>query len=244
MKILVTNDDGINAEGLRYLVDFAKKLGDVIVVSPKFEQSAMSHALKIVEPFECIKVDKGFGVDTYSVDSTPADCVRYAHYGLEEKIDVVLSGINRGYNLGEDIMYSGTVAAACEAATLGIKSFAISTGREGYIDCEKYIDYIYTFIVESKLDSLWNLYNINFPSVSFDNQKILITKQGDCNFQTTFELKGNVYYQMGVPCFENSKDKLYLDTSAIMNGYISITPLVYNRTNFEIYKNLIKNKYK
>ena len=132
MRILVTNDDGINSEGLKILVEFAKTLGKVVVVAPKFEQSAKSHALSIKGKIECLEVDKGFNVPTYSVDSTPADCVRSAHYGLEEKFDYVFSGVNKGYNVGEDIMYSGTVAAATEAATLGKKSIAFSTGYTSY----------------------------------------------------------------------------------------------------------------
>ena len=93
------------------------------------------------------------------------------------------------------------------------------------------------YITDNNLFDIWNLYNINIPNET-DDLQILITSQGDCNFQTTFEPKGNVYYQCGVPCFENSKEKLHLDTAAIMNGYISITPLVYNRTNYDIYKKI------
>ena len=237
MKILVTNDDGVYGEGLGYLVEFAKTLGEVIVVAPKEEQSAKSHALNIKYPFSCEKVDLGFGVETYMVDSTPADCVRYAHYGLYEKIDLVLSGVNKGYNLGEDIMYSGTVAAATEAATLNIKSLAISTSHKSFDGVLDNLKKVYDYIKNNKLFDIWNLYNINIPN-ELGDLEILITSQGNCIFQTTFEPRGNVYYQCGVPCFENSKEKLYLDTSAIMNGYISITPLVYNRTNYEIYKKI------
>lgn len=237
MKILVTNDDGIYGEGLRYLVNFAKELGDVIVVAPKTEQSAKSHALNIKEPFTCEKVDVGFGVDTYVVDSTPADCVRYAHYGLRVDVDLVLSGVNKGYNLGEDIMYSGTVAAATEAATLNINSLAISSSRVNFNGLSDNLIKVYNYITDNNLFDIWNLYNINIPNEA-DDLQILITSQGDCNFQTTFEPKGNVYYQCGVPCFENSKEKLHLDTAAIMNGYVSITPLVYNRTNYDIYKKI------
>ena len=238
MRILVTNDDGIESVGLAILVQFAKKLGDVIVVAPKFEQSAMSHALKIKGKIECMPIDKGFGVPTYYVDSTPADCVRYAYYGLEEKFDYVFSGINRGYNVGEDIMYSGTVAAATEAATLGKKSLAFSTSHNTFNGSEKCLDIIWDYLSKNELLDLWNLYNINFDSEKAN--QVIITKQGDCNFQTSFEKEGNDYYQRGIPCFESSVDKMYLDTSSTMNGYISITPLEYNRTNEYIYNKLKK----
>lgn len=238
MKILITNDDGICAEGIKHLINFGKKLGDVIVAAPKYEQSAKSHALNIKTPFSCVEKDLGYGVRTIEVDSSPADCVRYVHYGLQEKIDLVLSGINFGYNVGEDIMYSATVAAACEAATLGINAIAISSGRDGFYDTEEYLMKIWKYINENKLFDIWGLYNINFPSKSFSNQEIIITEQGNCNFQTTFEKNENIYYQKGIPCFESSIDKMHLDTAAIMNNKITITPLVYNRTNYEILKKL------
>jgi len=241
MRILVTNDDGIYSEGIKILVEFAKKYGEVIVVAPKHEQSAMSHALDIKGAIECKKVDLFVGVDAYMVDSTPADCVRYAYYGLKEKFDLVLSGINRGYNLGNDILYSGTVAAAAEAALHFIKSIAFSTHHQSFIGAINQFERVFEYILNNKLLDEWNLYNVNFPILCDDSTDILLTAQGGTNFQTTFDLDGNDYYQKGVPCFENSVDKLYLDTSAIMNNYISITPLVYDRTNYVVL-NKIKNR--
>ncbi len=239
MRILVTNDDGINAEGLKILVEFAKKIGNVIVVAPKEEQSAKSHALTIKGAIECQKIDMFEGVESYYVDSTPADCVRYAYYGLKEKIDLVLSGVNKGYNLGNDILYSGTVAAAAEAALHNIKAIAISTDHHSFAGMEE-LDRVYQFVDDNKLLDEWNLYNINIPSKCNKKTEILLTCQGETNFQTFFELSGNNYYQRGIPCFEDSLEKLYLDTSAIMNNYISITPLTYDRTNYEVLKRIKK----
>ena len=237
MKILVTNDDGINAEGLRYLVDFAKKLGDVIVVSPKFEQSAMSHALKIVEPFECIKVDKGFGVDTYSVDSTPADCVRYAHYGLEEKIDVVLSGINRGYNLGEDIMYSGTCGACVQASLSKIPSIAFSVKNKDYFhQIDKYAKKVLDYIFDNDLlDSSYFL-NVNIPEGK--SKGIKLTKVYGPIYETYYPIlidsETNKYIIERKAINEiNNED---CDKVAINNGYISLTVLSQNLFKDELYK--------
>ena len=241
MKILVTNDDGIYSEGIKILVEFAKKYGEVIVVAPKIEQSAKSHALDIKGAIECKKVDLFEGVDAYMVDSTPADCVRYAYYGLKEDFNLVLSGINRGYNLGNDILYSGTVAAAAEAALHFIKAIAFSTHHKSFEGAISQFERVFKHIIDNEMLEEWNLYNVNFPLFCDDSTEILLTAQGGTNFQTTFDLNGNDYYQKGVPCFENSKDKLNLDTSAIMNGYISITPLVYDRTNYYVLNNL-KNK--
>ena len=103
MRILITNDDGIFSHGIRLLAEWAVKLGEVTVVAPKNEQSGKSHAINFTEPIEINKVELMAGVEAYSCDSTPADCVRYGIVGLGRSYDLVLSGINRGYNLGDDI---------------------------------------------------------------------------------------------------------------------------------------------
>ena len=102
-------------------------------------------------------------------------------------------------------MYSGTVAAATEAATLGKKTLAFSTSHTSFKGSEDCLNIIWKYINEEKLFNVWNLYNINFDSEKAKN--VVITKQGDCNFQTTFEKEGNDYYQRGVPCFESGIDK-------------------------------------
>ena len=145
LKILVTNDDGIDAIGLQFLVEHAKKYGKVFVVAPKYEQSAKSQAIEVRKSFECKKVDKFDGVDTYVIDSTPADCVRFAKYGLHLDYNIVLSGINKGFNLGEDIWYSGTVAATYEAVSTKAKAIAFSVvkdSNDGFKYFEDVMDYI------------------------------------------------------------------------------------------------------
>ena len=127
MRILITNDDGVFAEGIRLLAEWAKKLGEVTVVAPKREQSGKSHAINFTEPMEIKRVDLMDGVEAYSCDSTPADCVRYGIAGLNRTYDLVLSGINRGVNLGVDMIYSGTVAAIFEAAYWNHNALAFST---------------------------------------------------------------------------------------------------------------------
>ena len=127
MRILITNDDGIFAEGIALLAEWAKTKGEVTVIAPKVEQSGKSHAIDFTRPIEIKKVDLMDGVRAYSLDSTPADCIRFAVLGMNEHYDLILSGINRGFNLGADIVYSGTVGAIFEAARLGIKGVALST---------------------------------------------------------------------------------------------------------------------
>jgi 5'-nucleotidase len=111
MRILIANDDGMHASQLVPLIQWARKLGDVTVAVPKYEQSAKSHSIEIHKSFEAKEVELEPGVTVWAVDSSPADCVRFAVIGLGLQFDLVISGINRGLNIGSDIMYSGTVAA-------------------------------------------------------------------------------------------------------------------------------------
>ena len=115
MRILITNDDGIGSPVLPALAVWASHLGEVTVIAPKVEQSGMSHAIDFTRPIEIKRVDIGEGIRAFSMDSTPADCVRYAVMGMKEHFDLVISGINRGLNLGADIVYSGTIGAIFEA---------------------------------------------------------------------------------------------------------------------------------
>ena len=127
MRILITNDDGIFAPGIRTLCEFARTKGEVTVVAPKVEQSGKSHAIDFPRPIEIKEVELMEGVRAFSMDSTPADCIRFAYFGLGEKFDLILSGINRGFNLGKDIVYSGTAGAIFEGGRLGIPGIAFST---------------------------------------------------------------------------------------------------------------------
>ena len=120
MNILITNDDSVTASQLLPLIRWCQKLGDVTTVVPMVEQSGKSHGIEIHKPFAYRQVELAPGVTVTAVDSTPADCVRFAVLGLKKQYDLVISGINRGFNIGADVMYSGTVAAVIEAAVLGL----------------------------------------------------------------------------------------------------------------------------
>ena len=146
MRIIITNDDGVFAEGIRLLAEWAKKLGEVTIVAPKREQSGKSHAINFTEPIEIKRVELMEGVEAYSCDSTPADCVRYGIAGLKRTYDLVLSGINRGVNLGVDMIYSGTVAAIFEAAYWNHNALAFSTYPDAAEDAAKELDNIYNYI--------------------------------------------------------------------------------------------------
>ena len=226
MRILVTSDDGIASEGLKCLVDFAKELGEVMVVAPKYEQSAKSQSISIHTGFEVEKVDYD-GLEAYSVDSTPADCVRFAIYYLKYDFDILFSGLNKGYNSGEDILYSGTIAAASEGVLIGKVAIAFSTFRETF-EGKKYLKEAYDYLIQNKLLEKHNFWNVNLPPKS---KGIKLTKQGCTNFDTYFEKRGNLFYQMGDPHF-SLEERCDSDTKAIWDGYISISPLTIDRTKY------------
>ena len=235
MRILITNDDGINAPGIRTLAELAKGLGEVTVIAPKVEQSGKSHAIIFTRALEIKRVDFMEGVRAYSMDSTPADCIRFAAFGLKESFDLVLSGINRGFNLGKDIVYSGTAGAIFEAARLGIPAIAFSTHPENFDAAAKYLDRAYKFITENGLFELSKLYNVNIPE---GEGKIRITRQGGIYFHDDFDYLGNDMWQpTGYIINENEGNPEY-DTDAVRDGFISITPLLGDRTNMPVYEKI------
>jgi 5'-nucleotidase len=240
MRILVTNDDGVNALGIKILVNVAKKFGDVICIAPIEEQSGKSHCIIIKEPFEVFKYDDiEEGVKTYGIGSTPADCVRIAHYYLKEDFDLVLSGVNNGYNLGEDILYSGTIGAATEGILCGKKAIAFSTKRNHFEDLEKEVEKVIKLILEEKLLDLHDFWNVNIC----DNPKgIKYTYQGCTNFDAYYEdVDTNLVFSRGGPDLSKEMNRTGSDVCAIYHNYISISPLSADRTNYNIL-NKVQNK--
>lgn len=235
MKILITNDDGIEAAGIAKLTEWARTLGEVTVVAPKTEQSAKSHGIDLRHPFE-VKKSTLFGdIRAFSVASTPADCVRFAMIGLGEKFDLVLSGINRGFNLGTDIVYSGTVGAAFEAVSLGARAIAVSTAPDTLTEALEHLEKAYAFITENGLFSYASLYNVNIPSGA---KGIVIARQGEIYYSDHFVACGeDLYRQEGYLAYTPSND-LTLDTDAVMAGYITVTPLTLDRTDFAAYERI------
>ena len=236
IKILITNDDGIAAPGIKTLAEYAKKFGSVTVVAPKVEQSGKSHAIEFTKPFEIKKVELIEGVTAYSLDSTPADCVRFGFMGLGERFDIVLSGINRGVNLGADIVYSGTVGAVFEAGRLGAIGIAVSTYPDTLSEAVAELDRVADFLIRNKLTEHNSLYNINIPN---NPRGIRITKQGSPYFSDEFvHLEGDLYMQKGGMIPDISPCDMERDTVALEEGYISITPLAQSRTNFDAFEKL------
>lgn len=234
MKILITNDDGIENKGIRLLAEWAKKLGEVTVVAPKVEQSGKSHAIDFITPVEIKKVPFVEGVEAYSMSSTPADCVRFGVLGLGKKFDLVLSGINYGVNLGADIVYSGTVGAIFEASRMHIPAIAFSSLPDGQEIAAKYLDEVYAYITENKLFDECPLFNVNIPNQS---KGIRMTYQGSPYFSDRFiHRDGDIYVQEGEPIPDVCPEDLDRDTVALVNGYISVTPLLATRTDMSVFE--------
>lgn len=165
MRILIVNDDGIHAAGIACLAELAKEFGEVWVVGPKNQCSAMSHKISVHGMMKIEKVDFPVdGVYAYSVDGTPADCVKAGiRVIMPEKPDIVFSGVNNGYNVGYDILYSGTVGAAMDALTHGVPAIAYSTKmKTDLTQVRKYFSMVTRGILEQET-TLTEIWNVNFP---------------------------------------------------------------------------------
>lgn len=237
MKILITNDDGINAEGLAILVEWAKKLGDIFVVAPKYEQSGKSQAIELKRHIEIKRSDVFSGIPCYSVDSTPADCVRFGLRSLDTDFDMVFSGINRGYNLGTDILYSGTCGAIFEAAANGKNAVAFSTSTKSFECAKKYIDEAYAFITDNGLFRLNPLYNVNIPLCD-EYKGIAVTHQGRSYYTDRFVSVGEDMYAVEGDVLYSEPGSVDHDTDAVKAGFTSICPLTTERTALDVYKTI------
>lgn len=228
MNILVVNDDGVKAEGIKLLVEklipYAKK---IVVVAPKEERSANSHALTIKTGLKLEKLDDIYeGVTTYSLDGTPSDCVVFALNYLNLDIDVVISGVNKGYNVGDDIIYSGTIAAAMEGVMKGKKGIAVSCKYDSF-EGMKYFDEAFNYILNSPL---WNeeaVININLPK---EAKGIKITHQAKSTYKTIYTLKDDGFFYASCDKSFPLLDDIDGDIQTVKQGYISISPLTFNMT--------------
>lgn len=235
MRILITNDDGVHAAGLLPLIRWCRRLGEVTTIVPLVEQSGKSHGIELKKPFMVHELELEPGITAYAIESTPADCVRYGVLARKWEFDLVISGINRGYNLGVDSLYSGTVSAAKEAALLGIPAIALSTSLSYYDRVAEQLDRVSDYIRDNHLLVFHGLYNINIPA---DPKGFRITRQGGPYYSDDFGLsEDGMCTPNGVCVHENTGD-LTLDTDAVVSGYISILPMTVDLTDYTVYRRL------
>ena len=241
MLILITNDDGVEAKGLRTLRAALSQQWDTVVVAPDREQSATSHSLTLNRSLRFIDL----GGDMYSVDGTPTDCVMFAVYSLlPQKPDLVISGINHGANLADDVTYSGTVAAAIEGTLLGIPSVAISVPKRGNPDFDRYTIFEHAAHFSVRLVNIIEheglpedtLLNVNVPNCPWEViTGVRITHLGKRIYRDVIEQEtgpdGQSYFRIGgsAPDWEGSENS---DVSVIDRNMISITPLHLDLTNY------------
>ncbi|MBE6052922.1 MAG: 5'/3'-nucleotidase SurE [Clostridium sartagoforme] len=251
MKILITNDDGINARGILTLAKEIAKKHEVIVVAPREQKSASSHSISIHNPIKIReeKIDNSF--KSYSVVGTPADCTQAGLSLLSNDIDLVISGINRGLNCGTDILYSGTVSAAVEGAIYNVPSIAISMEvnweryDEDYTKAANWVSKVVEIAERSYLKNDVVL-NVNVPDLPEEEIKgIKVCKLGKSTYKTNYVLveenEDMIYLTKGTrnEISEEDSDLYYLS-----QGYVTLTPLHFDFTNFKILdevKNIFEN---
>ena len=225
-RILVTNDDGVHAEGIRALAEALRLLGDVTIVAPIQEASAIGHALTLRRPLRIETI----GPRVFAIDGTPTDCVNIAlTHVLGEKPDLIVSGINKGWNLGDDVTYSGTVSGALEGALLSIPSIAVSAERTGddaeFGPSARAAARVAAVVLERGMPK-FTLLNINVPAGP--NRGFRVTVQAKRNHVTSvserMDPRQRPYYwiEEGLNQWEPHDRS---DYQAVRDGYISITPL-------------------
>jgi len=176
------------------------------------------------------------GVTAYSLDSTPADCVRFGVIGLKQQYDLVMSGMNCGINVGADMVYSGTLGAAFEAARLGVNAIGFSAFPDGMNEASKYFDEVYEYLMKNELFKENSIYNINIPKRS---KGIRMTYEGSQYYSDDFVRVNDgedMFRQEGEPIPDICPEDLDRDTVAIIAGYITVTPLLAIRTNMDVYR--------
>jgi len=238
--ILATNDDGIHSPGLREMVCALQDLGRVVVVAPDRERSAVSHALTLHSPLRAAIQAPGW----WAVDGTPTDCVNLGIHGLlQEKPALVVSGINQGGNLGDDLTYSGTVAAAMEATLMGVPALAVSLAAdrfhaEDYRWCGGWVVRLARQILEHGLPTDTFL-NVNIPKG--EPLGMRLTRQGKRRYADAVvrnvDPRGRSYYWIGAGelAFQELSGT---DSHAIEHGYVSVTPLHLDLTNYAAFERL------
>jgi 5'-nucleotidase len=248
--ILVTNDDGIAAPGIRSLVKVAAKFGEVLVVAPDSPQSGQGHAITINEPLRLRKVNIFDNIEAYECSGTPADCVKLARNIVDKnnKIKLCISGINHGSNASINILYSGTMSAAMEACLEGIPSIGFSLCDYSFDADFGASEVIATKIISDILgqDTLPPklLLNVNIPKGNYNDIKgIKVCRQGRGGWQEEYKIgtdpRGENYYWLAGK-FETHEDlsDTTIDVGALENGYVSVVPSYFDLTRYELIKSI------
>lgn len=240
--ILVTNDDGINAPGLKALVEVAKELGDVVVVAPDSPQSGQGHAITLKDPLRLKRVSIFEGLEAYECSGTPVDCVKLGkHIVLHQReADLCVSGINHGSNCSINILYSGTMSAAMEASLEGINSIGFSlldyAWDADFESCKPFLRQIMQWVLDNGLGNC-KLLNVNIPALkTHEIQGIKICRQAEARWIERYvegtDPRGQKYYWLTGE-FTNEDPGHDTDVWALDHGYISVVPSGHDLTKYE-----------
>lgn len=242
MRILVTNDDGIHARGLYALVKELQAIAEIYVVSPDRERSGTGHSITVFDPIKVMPTRISGAKRAWIVGGTPVDCVKLAVSRLAPgPVDLVVSGINHGPNLGTDVLYSGTVSAAAEGVIMGVPAIAVSLNDyQAEIDTDfaaLFTRNLIRTVMRQGIDDA-TLININIPALGPDQIRgIRITRLGTRNYDNLFEERrdprGNAYYWMGGGVVQETQES-DSDVTAVEEGFISITPIHLDLTDYAL----------
>jgi len=238
-RILISNDDGISAEGIRVLAAAMRALGDVHVAAPDRQRSAAGHGITLHKPLYVEEVDYGAGIEAYAVSGTPADCVKFGiSVILDRQLpDLVISGINRGPNLGNDVLYSGTVSAAIEAAIQGVPAIAVSLDGEDASDYEEAAQFTVKLAEQVMKNGLMadTILNVNVPSTPAPNgqRDVRVTTLGSRRYHNIYDKRlnprGTPYYWLA-GALKDLPHEPESDVHAIHEGAISVSPVHFDFT--------------
>ena len=245
MRFLLTNDDGIYAQGLTALCRELSKDADCLIVAPEIEQSAVGHAITIFRPLIVRRAMKNGSFLGYAVAGTPADCVKIGICELAGgPVDLVVSGINRGANVGINVLYSGTVSAATEAAIQGVPSMAISLDKHAEADftaAARFARKMAAFILAHPVPHV--ALNVNVPAIPEEEIRgVVVAKQGGARLMERFDKRtdprDNTYYWLAGETELSNCEDVESDGSALKRGMITITPICYDLTRHDLLDSL------
>ncbi|MGI6188524.1 MAG: 5'/3'-nucleotidase SurE [Clostridiales bacterium] len=250
MRILVCNDDGIYSNGILQLASSMSRIGETTVVAPDEERSATGHAITLHKPLRVKPVNlPKLNIRAYAVNGTPADCVKIGYdIVMERKVDLVISGINKGPNLGTDVLYSGTVSAAFEGAILGLPSIAVSLvsyDSDDYAYAGKIAVQVAERLMENSLP-LGTILNINVPAVPEKDIKGIKTvrlgvRRYAENYIKRIDPRGRPYYWLTGEAIDEDETagcEIDTDISAIIHNYVTITPIHFDLTSYAFIDNV------
>lgn len=241
MRILISNDDGVLSSGIRILSQAMAKLGEIEVMAPDRNRSGASNSLTLLRPLRVRRLENKF----YSIDGTPTDCVHMAMTGyFDEPFDIVVSGINEGSNLGDDVLYSGTVAAAMEGANMGLPAIAVSLEGRHAVHYTSAAEITAQLVQKLQLDPLpkQTILNVNVPDLPLNEIKgVEITRLGTRHranqLHKARDPRDQDIYWIGESGPENEAGP-GTDFYAVAHGYVSVTPLQLDLTHYKVFEQL------